>query len=224
MPVLPGTRKTNLEFFEQHIATWQAAPPTAIGLTAAQLTAFAAVIGKARTAFNTAEGARIASKAATTDFYGQCDPMVATGRDLIRTIKAFAESSANPDAVYALAQIPPPAQGSPGQPPDVPTNLTADISAAGELTLHWDATTSGPSTGVFFIIARKNPGQAAFTTLVGTAEKAFIAPGFTGCDGVVQYRIMAVRGSLSSDWGEVIAIDLGGGGQAAADPGLKMAA
>lgn len=223
MAILPGTRKSDLEFFEQHIAAWQLTP-TAIGLTAAQLTAFATQITVARKGFNDAELARNASKAATTSWYGVNDPMVATGRDLIRTIKAYAEAAANPNAIYAIAQIPPPADPTPGQAPATPTNLNATISTAGELTLRWDATPAGAASGIFFLVARKNAGEGAFTTLAGTAEKMFTDSGFVGTNGVVEYRIQAVRGNLVSDWTDMIAIDLGGGTGFVAEQGLKMAA
>lgn len=43
--------------------------------------------------------------------------------DLIRTIKAFAETQANPAAIYALAQIPSPADAQPVPPPTAPHRL-----------------------------------------------------------------------------------------------------
>ena len=56
MAILPGTRKSDLEFFKQHLTAWMAAP-TSIGLTVAQVTAFGLLLTNSRTLFTAAETA-----------------------------------------------------------------------------------------------------------------------------------------------------------------------
>ena len=131
MAILPESRLGRVEFFEAHIAAWVAgAGANTIGLTAAQTTALNAKITAARTAYNAMIVAREASKAATQAFYNAEAALSDNGAALLATIKAFAETTANPN-VYVLAQIPPPAQPSPAGAPTNPTDLGAFLENDG---------------------------------------------------------------------------------------------
>ncbi|MDQ7014451.1 MAG: hypothetical protein Q9O74_11230 [Planctomycetota bacterium] len=88
MAVLPGSLLAQIEFLEQCIATW------------------AAEVGAARVACNASLVARISSRDSTVRFYNATSTMAATGRGLIKEIKAFAQSTGDDD-VYADASIPP---------------------------------------------------------------------------------------------------------------------
>ena len=65
MSVPPAPIVDRIEWFEQRITSWTAAPTT-IGLTAAQCTALNAAITASRKAYSDALAARIAAKNATT--------------------------------------------------------------------------------------------------------------------------------------------------------------
>ena len=65
MAILPSDRLELIQFCETHIPVWENTP-AAIGLTAAQITALSDLTGGARAAYNQAQSARAASKAATT--------------------------------------------------------------------------------------------------------------------------------------------------------------
>jgi len=105
-----------LPFYEshnpQHNLAW-AANAVAIGLPAAQATAFPTLTKAARTVFDGAQNARNAAQPATTTQ----DAALNSAADLIRVLKGFAEQQPSPAAVYATAQIPPPPRQSLSAPP-----------------------------------------------------------------------------------------------------------
>ncbi len=216
MGVIPRSREEQIQWFRTREALWTA-NATAIGLTAAQMTAFKPLLLAAEEKLDDALAARAASKAATTEYYNASNTMVATGRALVATIKAFAEASNNPN-VYAQAQIDPPAPPSPAPPPTAPENLTGSILPTGQVTLKWEALTSGPTSGIFFIVSRKRAGEASFTTLGGTQERAFLDPSPDICAGEVLYQVRAQRGNQASAWTVPISFSVAGG------PGVTVAA
>lgn len=171
MGVLPANQVDAISFCENHWPTWTTAAAT-IGLTAPQVTALKTLTQTARANYDAAQAARNASKAATTTLGSGVSAMRASAADLIGQIKAYADLQANPSTVYAAAQIPEPALPVPAQPPGKPTNFNVGLEPDGSVTLSWDATDSSASTGAFFTISRKLPGQTSFTGVGG-------APGTT---------------------------------------------
>lgn len=210
MSELPASRQARLEYFEARNALWLA-NATAIGITAAQATAIKTATQANRADFGTMEVARGASKAATNTFYTSNNTMTDLGRDLLKTIKAFAQTTNNP-AVYSLANIDPPTPPSPVPPPDVPTDLVGVLSPVGVATVSWKSTKSGASSGIFFVVARQWQGEADFTVLGASAEKSFIDPAPNAAAGPVYYRVRAVRGADQSDWTQPIVFNIAGGG------------
>lgn len=212
MSELPRTRLGRLEYFEARGTLWTT-NAVAIGLTPAQVTALKAAANANRNDFSAAEVARNASKAATTSFYNSGNTMFDLGRDLIKTIKAFAETTNNP-SVYALANIDPPAPPTPVPAPEAPTDLAGTLDNFGVATLTWKAARSGPSSGIFFVVERQRAGEAAYATLGATSEKSFIDPDPRAASGTVTYRVKAVRGGDASPWAQPIFFAIGGGSTA----------
>ncbi len=205
-----GSRRQKLEWMEARITQWQS-NALAIGISAAQATNVKNAAVTCRTEFNDAEAARAAAKNATVEFYTASNTMNGLARDLIATIKAFAETTNNPN-VYALASIDPPAPPTPVPAPSVPTDFNGSVSPGGVVTLTWKATPSGASSGIFFLVERKRAGEPAWIAMGGTAEKAFIDPNPMLSTGIVQYRVKAARAEAASDWSSFVSFDLAGGG------------
>ncbi len=216
MSELPRTRQERLEYFEARTLLWNANALT-IGLSAAQATAIKNAAIANRADFNAMEIARGASKAATNTFYTTNNTMYDLGRDLIRTIKSFAETTNNP-LVYSLANIAPPTPPTPVPAPDVPTDFAGVLSPIGVATLSWKATKSGASSGIFFVVERQRAGEAAFSTLGASAEKSFIDPDPRAASGSVYYRVKAVRGVDESVWCQPVVFNIGGGSGVNAAP------
>jgi hypothetical protein len=154
MPVVPPSDLEAIQFCESHLPIWSAAPTT-LGLTASQCTNLTTQTKAARDAYTAAQNARLAAKAATTTFHTNIATMRSTVGDMVKLVKAFADASANPGAIYAAAQIPEPAAPTPPAPPSMPTSVTVGLNPDGSITLRWKATDSSPSSGCTFNISRR---------------------------------------------------------------------
>ena len=198
--VLPNSREQTISWFTERIDEW-AAKASAIGLTAAQVTELATRLAAAETSFDTAVASRIASKNATVNFYNDTDDLKSYGADLIKVIKAFAESSDDP-SVYATASVPPPAPPTPAGAPPQPTELTATLMPGGSLRLGWKGTVS---QSAYFSIFRKAEGETAFTMLDSTDEKFFDDTSIPAGANTVVYYIQARRDEfrVDSNWFQV---------------------
>lgn len=207
-PVLPSSREQMIAWFSDRVADW-AANAAAIGLNPAQAAEIASRIAAAQADLQIAVDSRIASKNATVDFYASADSLREYGADLIKVIKAFAESN-DDQGVYALASVPPPAPPSPAGPPAQPTNLTAKLLPGGGLRLTWKGTIS---QSAFFGVYRKAEGETGFTLLDAPADKTFDDTTIPAEANSVTYYIQARRDDFRVDSGHLV-INFGAGGQA----------
>lgn len=223
MSVLPDTQSEKITFFENRLPVW--APAAAdIGLTPAQIAELTNLTAAARNAYNAARAARAASKAATQTQNDAIDAMASLGADFVKTIRAYAETNADP-AVYTTAQIPAPKTPAPLGPAPTPTDLSAAVTNTGAVQLTWNAETRGR---VGFVIERRTtlPGQPVGQwTLIGTAtNKNFLdelVP--TGLENA-QYRVTAERPGGRSQPTEPIVVLFGTGASSQGDTGLRIAA
>ncbi len=171
MPVLPQSDILMIEWFEQRIAAWSG-NAAAIGLDLAQTTELLSRAAAARVVYQTAQGARNTSKSATVAFHDGSDNLRGFGADLIKTIKAFAETTEDPN-VYVLSDVPPPADPIPLGPPGTPYNMTTTLNNAGHLLLTWKADNASASTGAYFMLQRRLDTEQSFTLLGGVGTKSF---------------------------------------------------
>ena len=192
--VLPASREQMIQWFNQRIASW-GADPTTIGLTALQVADLAGRLAAAQTDESTAFDARINSKNATTNYYTSSDDLRNFGGDLIKTIKAFAETTDN-TGVYTAASVPPPSPPTPLGPPATPKNLSYKLNTAGEIELKWDSSRTG---GTSFTIERSITGATGPWSIVGTSEEAAFTDTAVPSGVVsVSYRVIASRSGGSS--------------------------
>lgn len=233
MSILPTTLIEQIEWCESHAPVWSVTPAS-IGLTAAQCTALTNATNSARESYGKTLDAREASKAQTTKMRGDVSTMRTQVGDLIRQIKAFAELQSNPNTVYSAAQIPPPSSPTPMPAPGKPTDFAVVLNSDGSVTLSWTATESAASTGAFFAISRKLPGQTSFVGIGGapgsTSESR--RPSFT--DSTVpataasqgaQYIVQGFRGTRTGEASDAVVVQFGvDGGGGFANATLKMAA
>jgi hypothetical protein len=217
MPILPDKKVEQLQWCESHwpIFTTNA---TLIGLSAAQATTFKGLTQSARTAFDAAQNAKQAYHAAVTAQNAALTLATANAQDLIRVIKGFAELTSNPDPVYALAQIPPPAAPTPAQAPGKPSNFSIALQPDGSITLTWEATDSSASSGAFFNVTRKLPGQTAFSSLGGTSGSTSESRRMTFTDTSIptsaagagaQYIVTGQRGTRIGEPSDAITVQFG---------------
>lgn len=237
MPIIPETKVEQLEFCESHWPIWLAAAPS-VGLSISQVNLFKGLTVVARQQYDAAQAARQAARAATVSQNDALSSAVGgTGgaSDLIRVIKAFAEMAPNPDAVYALAQIPPPAPPTPATAPGRPNNMSVTLLPTGAITLAWEATNSSAGSGGFFTVSRRLPGQPSFTVLGGAPGSTRESRTMSFTDSTVptsaagagaQYIIQGQRGTLMGEPSDAVVVQFGveGPGLTVTGAELKIAA
>jgi hypothetical protein len=231
MGIIPIQKVEQVQFCESHWPVWTL-NGAGIGVSAAQSLAFKNFTTAARAAFDAAQNAKQAYRAAVTAQDAALRAAVGNAADLIRVIKGFAELTPNPDAVYSLAQIPPPATPVPASAPGKPTNIGITLLPTGAITLAWDADNATASTGGFFSVLRKLPGQAAFTTLGGAPGSTAEARRMSFTDETIptsaaaagaQYIIQGQRGTLTGEPSDAVTVQFGVG-EGVTVSGLALAA
>ena len=226
MSTIPKKKSEQLAFFEAHWPVWQTSP-TALGLTAGQVTAFKALVTSARTAFDAAEASRNAAKSATLTQDANLVFAFNSCSDLIRVIKGYAEQQANPAAVYAAAQIPAPSAGSPVGPPGTPTNFTVTLQQNGAVTLGWKCVNPVNANGTIYEVRRKT-GTGSFEFIGAIGMKKFTDDTLPSGSEHVIYQITGVRSTQRGEPAQFnVNFGIGGDGFAVASVGgvgVKLAA
>jgi hypothetical protein len=212
---VPDGRLNQIQWFEDRIAQWTAAP-TAIGLTSAMVADFSTLLTDARNSFTATQTTRAIAKNATQDFYSKSDTMRTSGGELVNTIKTFAQATDDP-TVYTTANVSPakdtrtPAP-APIQPFDIKTSLNND----GSVQISFKG--AGP-TGTLYSVYSKPFGNPSFT-FIGQADaeaKTFTDTTVTPGTQSVTYMVQAVRGGQVSPWSEQVTAQFGLG-----DGGVAM--
>lgn len=187
-----------------------------IGLTSAAALAFKQATDVAAGATTDQLAAKETAKAATeyaTDRYADLRKEAA---DAVRFIRAFAENSADPAAVYVIAQVPAPTTPGVVPPPGQPTNIKVALDATtGEITLTWKCANPPGASGTSYIVRRKLPTEPGYTFVGVTGTKKFVDTTFNAGPDSVQYIIQAQRSGLSGPNSEIVTINFGrasGGG------------
>lgn len=210
MSVVPSKDVDAIQFFEAHVPIWLASA-AAVGLTPALVNGLDSAVKDARNALTAQTAAKQAAKASTTALRNAVFAMRGNGGDLIRTIKAFAATSNNPN-VYVVAEIPPPAAPTPAPPPGQPTTFKVELTPSGAIMLSWKAVNATSSSGVYFSVRRKLNDESGFTLVGNTGSKSFvddtIAQGVTGAT----YIIQGFRGTNPGPESDQLSVQFGVGG------------
>ncbi len=198
MAILPDSREQMVQFFEAHIPVWAKDPPS-IGLTAAQIVDLDSRITAARAAL-TAQTAAINTKLAATEvMHTQTSDLRGFGSDLVKVIKAFAESTDDP-GVYAAAEIPAPAPPTPAGPPDMPTDVTATLDNFGQVKVEWKGSRAFNTQ---FILQRQlvpvGGSPTAWTYAGSSATNDYTDNALPTGYASASYRVYAQRSSGASD-------------------------
>jgi len=181
-----------------------------IGLTAEEALAFKDDTTEGTTRLLDQERAKEASKVATQKVGTAFKKLNNSAGDVVRTIRAFAETSEDPGAVYAIAQIPPPSQPTPQPPPAQPTNLTITLDPTeGTLTLHWKAANPPGTSGTAYIIRRRLPGETEFKFLGVSGKKAFVDMTLIAGPDSVQYTVQGQRADMSGPVSPIFVVNFG---------------
>ncbi len=212
MATLPPGRLETLTFCETHWPVWLL-NAAALSLTPAQVNALKAATEGNRTAFNNAESTRQTAKAATTTYHNTGETMRDQAAAIIRTVRAYAVQTNNP-AVYALAQIPPPAAPSPVPLPEKPSNITITLEPGGAVRLRWKSRGAG---GAFFTVQRRVGPSGPFVTTGNSQTKTFLDSTLPAGSINATYIITGIRGDRAGIPSDAVLVQFGvadGGGLA----------
>jgi hypothetical protein len=226
MAILPSSREQMVQYFEAHNPVW-AKDPAAIGLTPGQIVELDTRVTEARAALSAQTAAINTKLAASENMRLETDDLRGFGADLIKVIKAFAESTDDP-AVYVAAEVPPPSPPTPTGPPDMPTNVTATLDNFGQVKVEWNGSLA---VGTQFILQRQllPVGGAplewvyAGSSTTNDYTDATVPTGFAA----VSYRVYAQRAAGTSDASGTITLNFGtegGASQASSGDTISMAA
>jgi hypothetical protein len=185
-----------------------------IGLTDTQASDFAGAVAQAAAKLVAQQAAQQAAKLATeaaTDAFRTLRTL--TG-GAVKSIRSYAETTGDPQAVYQLAQIPSPAQPKPTPPPAKPADLRVEIDpSSGALTLRWKAT--NPAGGTGYIIRRRAQGESGFGFVGVAGTKSFTDTTFLAGPDSVSYTVQGTRSGVSGPLSNIFTINFGaapGGG------------
>lgn len=209
MPTYPTSPRSDFfEWCQSHVDTFVSHAST-IGLTTAQATAFKTAVINAIDADASQVAAKEAAKAATTTANTAVSALRRSAADTVRLIKAFAESTNNP-AVYATAQIPPPATPSPLPPPGKPTDMNVAIApATGAITLKFKCTNPAGAAGTAYIIRRRVGSSGPFEFVGVTGKKSFTDSTFIAGPDTVSYTVQAQRSDSAGPISDILVINFG---------------
>jgi hypothetical protein len=210
MSTYPEKPSELLMWCNAHQPIWQT-NAAAIGLSSTQTANFKAAIMGYSAKANAVVAAKEAYRVAVQQADLAARVMRLTTGDTVAVIRAFADTSADPTAVYSLAQIPQRAEPTPAGPPAQPNKVTATLdTATGNLDLKWKAT--NPGSGTSYIVRRKLPGATSFTILGTATGKKFtdttLPAGVTG----VQYTVQGTRSGETGPESTVIVVNFGHAG------------
>lgn len=193
MSIVPTKTEELLTFCDQHETVWELIP-TQIGLTAAQITAFKATLATAHDNFDAQQAAIAAARASTLSSKTSIRSLRTAVADLLRFIKAYAETQDDPNAIYAKAQIPAPVAPGPALPPGTPTDIRAGLEPDGSVILKWKAL-GGASGNTVWTVSRRLPAQAEFSFAGASGSRVFIDDTLPAGNSSVTYQIRGQRGS-----------------------------
>ncbi len=192
-------------------------------MPSATITSLTLLVKAARDAYTAQQNAKQAGKAATTALHNALTAMRNAGGDVIKTIKAYAATTNNPN-VYNISQVDPPAPPTPLPAPGQPSNFKVEVTPSGAIQLTWKAKDATVSSGVFFSVRRKLGTESAFALVGNVGAKKFLDS--TILQGTISatYIVQGFRGEVPGDESDQLTVQFGvsaGGGNVQQ---LKMAA
>lgn len=223
MARVPRSVQDLLAFCTERDATWQSVSGS-IGVSAAQLASYKAALSEATDAVTAQNAARTGAKAATLVANDKVKALRTSVAGIIRTIVTYADQQTDPIAVYAEAQIDPPAPRGPSVPPGQPTNISATLDDEGNITLRWRCI-NVESGNVVYIINRREGSSGNFTQVGVSGSRIFLDDSLAAGPSVVQYQIRAYRGQTAGPASPIFTLQFGRSGSGMLTLiGTKMAA
>jgi len=200
MSTVPNKPLDKIQFFEDHLAPWNASA-VGIGTTAATVTDLQNKTQNARAAYTAQQVARQTAKTATQAFNDAVNLMSVAGQGIIKQVRAKAEVSGDLN-VYTLAQIPAPAVPSSRAAPGTPFNFKVKLQPNGTLEIIWNCNNPSGTSGTTYNVFRRNLVTGEFAYLGGSGQRLFIDDTIPAGRTQLTYQIQAVRSTSVGVFGE----------------------
>lgn len=208
--IVPESRAEAIAFLQSRIAAWSANAAN-IGISVEQTAALSALISAASDARTLQINLTAEKEAATTSYHNAADLMRAAGVALVGAIRSYAKYT-DDENVYALAQLPPPADREPTPAPGVPFDPTIRLLGGGGVEISFKAVNPGSVAGVTYEVYRQLNGQGEFTYLLTSGERTFTDQAMPAGTTVANYLVRGRRSTSIGEFAEFI-VRFGGGNQ-----------
>jgi hypothetical protein len=212
MSVLPRSTTELIEWCALRAPIWVTNAP-GLGLSASQAQAVQTACTSAQGALATRDMAESEARSANEALRGEARDLRAVASDAVQLIRIFAENQAKPSNVYALAQIPAPANPSPIPPPGIPSDFTVTLQQTGDMALAWKCQNPPGSRGVVYLIERRLNAAGPYTFRAAVGQRKFVDNTIPFGTDQIDYRITAQRSDATGDpaiW--TVRFGSGGGG------------
>lgn len=107
----------------------------------------------------------------------------------VSNIRTYARGTANPSAVYSLAEIPAPATPTEAPPPATPFGFKVALLEGGSLQFSFKCTNPPRVHGVTYRVERQNAPQLPYEFLVNAKDKHFEDNAFPNSATLITYRV-----------------------------------
>jgi hypothetical protein len=193
MSTVPKSYPAAIDWTTDHLTNWPA-DPTEIGLDAARILELTQRKDLAAAALAHARQLDDLKKAAFAEYHTKAKSMRDYASQSVGIIRGFAEGSANPAAIYALALIPAPADPAPAPAPGVPYKFETRLIQGGALEVTFECDNEGTNAVSYEVRRRDGSGQSApFSFIMNAGERKFVDDTIPNGTGQVTYRIVGFR-------------------------------
>jgi hypothetical protein len=188
MSTVPSNPDDAILWLEDHLDTW-GADPTVVGLSELDITEMQAALDAVIAARSETVATRIAAKTATTDYKNAYKNMRSSTSLRIARIRTYARGTANPAAVYSLAEIPAPATPTEAPPPATPYGFKVSLLEGGSLGFSFKCANPKRVHGVTYRVERQDAPQTPYVFLVNAKDKHFEDDAFPNSATYITYRV-----------------------------------
>lgn len=209
---IPQSNAESILWVASHLPAWQA-DPTAIGLSAQDVTDLAAALGTATSNQSSWNTIKDEARSASALYRSSTRDMRSLAATQVATIRAFAKASADPQTVYSTADIPAPASPTPAPAPGTPFDFKATLNPSGELAFTFKCANAKGLQVTYKIERQEDGGQNPFVFLTNAKERSFSDASFTPGTTTLVYRITAQTTTKDGVSG-LFLVRLGAGNQA----------
>jgi hypothetical protein len=199
MAVVPKTKAGKVAWFKSRLSLWEA-NSVAMGSSASEITAFAALVSAAEAAVNEQTESETAFRGKVEAADEAVAAMDVAGATIISEVRTKARTAG--PVVYQLSGIPVPLTPSPKGDPGTPEALKVELDGNGGLILTWRCSNPPGAQGTFYQVFRNDTGNAAgpFTSLGVAGGKKFIDESVPMGATAIVYKIRAIRTTAGGMW------------------------